>query len=79
MPMSMIGAHVSIRGGLLEHRKGVSLSCEAIQIFTKISYNGNRQLKLEQSMEFYRKWRDSNIKGSCPASYTDQFGLTRAS
>ncbi len=64
MPMSLIGAHVSIRGGLPRAiERGASLSCEAIQIFTKNQLQWKSpHLKLEQSMEFYRKWRDSNIK-----------------
>ena len=60
----MIGAHVSIRGGL--HRaieRGESLSCEAIQIFTKNQLQWKSPpLKLEHSIVFYKKWQESYVK-----------------
>lgn len=62
--MALIGAHVSIRGGL--HRaieRGESLSCEAIQIFTKNQLQWKSPpLKLEHSIMFYKKWQESYVK-----------------
>ena len=62
--MALIGAHVSIRGGL--HRaieRGESLSCEAIQIFTKNQLQWKSPpLKLEHSIVFYKKWQESYVK-----------------
>lgn len=62
--MALIGAHISVRGGLSKAiDRGKSLSCEAIQIFTKNQLQWKSSpIKLEESMAFYKKWQESDIK-----------------
>lgn len=62
--MAIIGAHVSIAGGLEKSiERGEELGCEAIQIFTKNQLQW-RSAPLSQSRgeRFYRSWADSSIE-----------------
>ncbi|MDI9371229.1 MAG: deoxyribonuclease IV [Synergistaceae bacterium] len=62
--MAIIGAHVSIAGGLEKGiERGEALGCEAIQIFTKNQLQW-RSAPLSQSRgeRFYRAWAESSIQ-----------------
>lgn len=62
--MAIIGAHVSIAGGLEKSiERGEELGCEAIQIFTKNQLQW-RSAPLSQSRgeRFYRSWAASSIE-----------------
>ncbi len=62
--MSLIGAHVSVAGGLDQAlRRGEALSCEAIQIFTKNQLQWKTApLPLHVCERFYRACRESSVE-----------------
>ena len=59
--MAVIGAHVSIAGGLEQaFARGEDLSCEAIQIFTKNQLQWRSgPISQGRGERFLRAWRDS--------------------
>ncbi len=62
--MSLIGAHMSISGGIWRAiERGEKLRCEAIQIFTKnqLQWFGKKLSMLDIEM-FYQEWKKSHIK-----------------
>lgn len=62
--MALIGAHVSVAGGLSRaFERGESLGCEAIQIFTKNQLQWKASpLSFQESERFFLAWRKSSIK-----------------
>lgn len=62
--MPLIGAHVSVAGGLdLALKRGEALSCEAIQIFTKNQLQWKATpLPLHVCERFYRAFKGSSIE-----------------
>lgn len=62
--MALIGAHLSIAGGLWKAiERGEKLGCEAAQIFTKNQLQWRTSpLSMNQCEQFYRCWQRSSIK-----------------
>lgn len=62
--MALLGAHVSIQGGVSESiSRGEALGCEAIQIFTRNQRQWEAPpLKREQAESFRKRFRDSDIQ-----------------
>ena len=62
--MAVIGAHVSIAGGLEQaFARGEDLSCEAIQIFTKNQLQWRSgPISQGRGERFLRAWRDSSVR-----------------
>uniref|UniRef100_UPI00260F2A99 deoxyribonuclease IV n=1 Tax=Aminiphilus sp. TaxID=1872488 RepID=UPI00260F2A99 len=62
--MALIGAHVSIAGGLFRAlERGKVLGCEAIQIFTKNQLQWKASpLSFQECERFFSAWRKSSIK-----------------
>jgi deoxyribonuclease-4 len=62
--MALIGAHLSIAGGLWKAiERGEELGCEAAQIFTKNQLQWRTSpLSMNQCEQFYRRWRRSSVR-----------------
>lgn len=62
--MALIGAHMSIAGGLWRSiERGEALQCEAIQIFTKNQLQWRAApLRLSDCERFYQTWKRSQIR-----------------
>ncbi len=62
--MALIGAHMSVAGGLDKaFERADALGCESMQIFTRSQRQWQaRPVSLQEAEGFYRAWQRSNVK-----------------
>ena len=62
--MALIGAHISVAGGLsLAYERADAVGCESMQIFTRNQRQWlNKSLSFQEIEDFYRASKDSSVK-----------------
>lgn len=62
--MALIGAHISVAGGLFKaYERADDLGCESMQIFTRNQRQWlNKPLSFQEIEDFYRASKDSSVK-----------------